>query len=396
MSAQILISDSTPVRPQTREPLQRAILPVDVAASCDYFPSDHVWWVERYRSRLYLRGKLVINRATLERELNTQRRLVKWHLDLGTERISWPGTRPERADVSDLTTHLDQRRAAGIALHQVSTELDAKLESRRDRVAERTGSYQMARRQIQQYERQTRNERPRFTSIVETFDEALTYAYRYFSRAELFRVGEHDPHYIAAAALLGYQELPDHPITWQGPDIPLSFQELDEENLAYVEQEWNVEASNPQPNGDKLAASTRKHQQILRHLIQEFRCLGYRPTYNRHVDLCVERQDDVLLVEIKSADDGNFDLQIRRALAQLLEYAYRYRGTFESKPIRALAVVEAAGTLSQLEFASDFLADNGIIFVPWGLSYPSPDWSAFPHSGTSSSTVSAIASRSST
>lgn len=102
------------------------------------------------------------------------------------------------------------------------------------------------------------------------------------------------------------------------------------------------------------------------------------------------------MIEVKTAEYGSFDQQVRRALAQLLEYEFRYRDAFRSKPIRPIAVIEAVDIPSQLNFAKGLLAESNITLLPWRTPYSTPDSFELVTAGISSNTTSAIASRSST
>lgn len=268
MSAYVFISVSTTQKPMVRQPLEHILLPVKLASSINYLPQGPVWWVEQIGFRLYLRGRFEVYRATLEREIATQRELVKWHLTGGSERISWPGTRPIRADVSDVLLDLNQC-LPNISLHLVGPDLDNKLERRRLNVAERAFSYAVACRQFQNHEQQTRSFRPPLKTAGQAFYKTLVYIHNFFSRAELVLLSDHDPYCVAAAALLGYKDLPDTVATPRIPAASLPFRELDESNLYCIEQEWNRDVSGSQPNSSKLAECTRQHQQILRQLILE-------------------------------------------------------------------------------------------------------------------------------
>lgn len=78
---------------------------------------------------------------------------------------------------------------------------------------------------------------------------------------------------------------------------------------------------------------------ILEKLMHEVcRRSGYSTTMNLHVDLLAENQVQRILFEMKSCTEGSVRSQIRRAVGQIFEYSYIYRGKLSGPLLRCIVV----------------------------------------------------------
>lgn len=65
---------------------------------------------------------------------------------------------------------------------------------------------------------------------------------------------------------------------------------------------------------------------------------GHTPKYNAHIDLCIESGAGTLLFEMKSCTISSTRSQIRRAVSQVFEYTYIYRGNLKPEVQRCIVV----------------------------------------------------------
>lgn len=369
MSAYLLISQCLPIAyPRKRVPLRKIVLPVSIVRDQACLPSSEVWWTECLGKQYFLRAKFVVSYATQERDLDSGRMFLGWYLDpRQSERISWPSTKRENVNISHSLTRLVNHNSSGPQLMPIESDLEVTLEDCRLRAPVYVTGYQEAKRILSRVITRSWRERPVFNVESNDLKHAWRYVSDYFCREELVRTAESQPYLLAAAALLGYSDLPsmiyDAPNDSEESTSNQPFMELTESQPSYVERFLKTSASST--GAEKLMLSTKRHQQIVQDVARAFRTKGYAPQYSQLVDLCVERADDVLFFEVKSADEDNFSEQIREAVAQLLEYEFRYRARFYPKPIRLAVVAEAGGSAEQRRFAQDFLTDVGVNLILW-------------------------------
>jgi len=72
----------------------------------------------------------------------------------------------------------------------------------------------------------------------------------------------------------------------------------------------------------KLERANKVHSSILDTLSCELRRRGYIPQYNQFIDLFCQRENDMIIFEIKSITSKNWLSQIRKGISQLYEYRY--------------------------------------------------------------------------
>jgi hypothetical protein len=353
-----------------RHILSRIVIPVEVASRYDELPKGHIWWVEKTVRSFYLRAKLYVNEATVERELKSGLRRAVWHLDtIRSERITWPGTQRREGNVTKSLAGVVLDTLGGLAFTPVTAELDMQLEEGRLSISDQSFRFEHATRMLRQLFAKTKSYLPLATVPPLSWCQAIHYARAYFAREELISVSGRDPYEVAAAVLAGYAEMPEKTTGVEHmDDLPaaeiVEFTELDEEHLGYIERRWKRD-SEPSSKFDKLEIKTKRHQQILQLLARHVRAEGLRPTYNRHVDLRIEGKYADVLFEVKTADTLNFQDQVRRAVGQLLEYRYRYKRYNVGRDIKLATVIEAGASVEQYEFARSFLSDLGIAMVLW-------------------------------
>jgi len=353
-----------------RHVLSRVVIPVEVACRYDGLPKGHIWWIEKTGRSFYLRAKLYVTEATVERELKSGLRRAVWHLDvIRSERITWPGTKSREGNVTKSLAGVVLDTLGGLAFTPVTAELDGHLEEIRLSISEQSFRFEHATHVFRQLFAKPESRLPLANALSLSWCQAIHYAHAYFAREELISIAGCDPYEVAAAVLAGYAKMPDKsPIIEEIDTYPIAeiveFTELDEEHLGYVERRWK---RNPESfiKFDKLEVKTKRHQQILQLLARNVRAKGLRPTYNRHVDLRVEGNGSEVLFEVKTADALNFQQQVRRAVGQLLEYRYRYKRYNKRREIKLAAVIEAEASVEQYEFARGFLSELGIAMVLW-------------------------------
>ncbi len=71
-----------------------------------------------------------------------------------------------------------------------------------------------------------------------------------------------------------------------------------------------------------LSLADTTHSTILQQLIDIFRSKGYDTRKGKHVDLFAHNNTRAFLLEVKSTENKNFRSQVRKGIAQLLEYDY--------------------------------------------------------------------------
>jgi hypothetical protein len=132
---------------------------------------------------------------------------------------------------------------------------------------------------------------------------------------------------------------------------------------------WQQRTSNfaPQPNQlvplNPVARerASRAHYEMERMLAGLVEAQGRQAQCNDNIDLFFSRDDGSVIVEIKSCHYGNFHAQVRRGLAQLLEYAFRYRTTIPG-PLRLVLLVETEPPADR-RWLINFLAELNVLLV---------------------------------
>lgn len=356
----------------TRHPLEKVLLPAELVACSDRSSDEHIWWAERHGQSLYLRARLYITQAFLERELKSRRRRLIWYLDtVRSERTTWPGTKQcKKSNIAGLLDHLSCNFPLGPSVIPIAKTLDLELEGRHLGVSDSVRRYEHAARILRRLFDRTEGHITSTTLVPLPLEQAWYYVHAHFAREELVQLPGYDAYEVAAAVIAGYTEMPEqiHVLPHSADTLSISramqFQELDEEHIGYVEREWtrSMQASN---NLEVLELKTKQHQQILQALAHQIRAKGFCPTYNRYVDLRIEREDDEVFFEIKTANPNNLWEQVRCAVGQLLEYRFRYARQNGEKPIRLAAVVEENAPFGQYELVREFLTELSIALVLW-------------------------------
>jgi hypothetical protein len=354
-----------------RHMLSRVVIPVEVASKHDRLPKGHIWWVEKAGNNFQLRAKLYVTEATVERELRSGLRRAVWHLDtIRSERITWPGTRKQGGKVGDSLGGVVLDNLGGIAFTSVPLRLDKELEKRRLSICESALGFDQAARTLRQLFAKTRSHTPAINVLNISLEAALHFVHAYFAREELVTIYGQDPYHLAAAVLAGHSQIPNDidlsSVETDSSSLPetAEFIELDEEHLSYVEKRWSSELAGTVAS-HKLEVKTQRHQQILQLLARNVRSKGFRPTYNRYVDLRVEGSKHEVLFEVKTADQANFQEQVRTAIGQLLEYKYRFSKRSSGRKVKLAAVIEASASIERYEFARGLLSELGIAMILW-------------------------------
>lgn len=92
---------------------------------------------------------------------------------------------------------------------------------------------------------------------------------------------------------------------------------------------------------------------------ESVRAKGFTPKQNKHIDMYFVAENEMILAEMKSCHRRNLHTQVRRGVAQLLEYRYLYKDTFKEEPILVL-VIETAPSIKQ-EWLAAYLESIGIL-----------------------------------
>lgn len=74
----------------------------------------------------------------------------------------------------------------------------------------------------------------------------------------------------------------------------------------------------------KTERAEKKHQEILFSCASYMRQHGLTPLMNINVDLCIIKNTEIFIFEIKSSTSSNFRSQVFKAVVQLLEYGFYY------------------------------------------------------------------------
>jgi len=91
---------------------------------------------------------------------------------------------------------------------------------------------------------------------------------------------------------------------------------------------------------------------------------GFQPFENELIDLYAEDQTDAVLYEMKSVFDGNVHGQLRKALAQLLEYRFVF-----NRPAARLCIVTNSPIAKREEWLLGFLQSELNIAYEWTENY---------------------------
>ena len=358
-----------------RQPLFRVVLPWKAASVYGRPPKAHVWWIERAGQLFHIKAKFYVEAVTLEKELKSGQQRTVWHLStLHSERIAWTGTQRRELNVTELLAGLPGVTSDGIALIPAPVALDGALETRRVSVAESVLKFEQAVPRLRRLFARTKNQISSPIPADLSFRQAYSHVRMWYAREELIRITDCDVYELAAAVLIGLSSVPDkddQAFEEPAASTAINFAAIDEQQLDSAERNWK-EHSEGFFHLDKLEAKTKRHQQMLKALARVVRSKGFCPTYNLHVDLRAECRGHDVLFELKTADSHNFHKQVRRAVGQLLEYRYRYRGLNGDKSLKLAAVIEGGVSAEQHEFARGFLHDVGIVMVLW-----KPDTSQF-------------------
>jgi hypothetical protein len=105
---------------------------------------------------------------------------------------------------------------------------------------------------------------------------------------------------------------------------------------------WNPE--NYSPEKEKLGIlktnlAEKRHQMMLRSLVQHLKKNGYSPLGSSSIDLAIEFDSEVHLFEIKSATEDNHKAQALKGCGQVTEYAYFY-ALQSTKAVRRHLILE--------------------------------------------------------
>lgn len=357
-----------------RYPLVKVVLPAEFSDSHNYVPVGNIWWIEGQGENFSLRAKLHVEGVALERELLSGNNQLVWYLSpIRSERVTCPGSKHNKeSNVTKLLRSFKVQVRGGFTLAPIPDDLDRQLDECRLNVSANLWRFDIAARTIRPRIDQAKAkwEIPAFNLSTLSFEQALHLIRAYFARDELVRIQDYDAFQVAAAILMGYQKMPNEFVACEERPKSLTctqnddFQELDDENLAFNEY-MHIKQTFQHSLEEPLDLCTKHHQEILQVLARQVRLRGLSPTYNRFVDLRVERQYDEIFFEVKTTDEGNFGDQVRRAVSQLLEYRFRYKGQTGGKPIRLAAVLEANASYQLYQFTRDFLADLDIMMVLW-------------------------------
>jgi hypothetical protein len=91
---------------------------------------------------------------------------------------------------------------------------------------------------------------------------------------------------------------------------------------------------------------------------------GFNALENEHVDLFTAYKDEVVLYEMKSINESNLGLQVRRAVGQLYEYRYIF-----GVPKAILCIVTNSGISKENRWIADYLAKDRLIAYEWSDDY---------------------------
>lgn len=114
--------------------------------------------------------------------------------------------------------------------------------------------------------------------------------------------------------------------------------------------------------------ASRAHQALERLAAAAIQARGLEPRFTPLIDLCFEVGGASVIMEMKRCHRGNVHTQIRRAVAQLLEYRYLYTQVLQGD-IFLVLVLETAPP-AEKEWLTDYLFGIGI-FPAW--KHPSGD-----------------------
>ena len=106
-----------------------------------------------------------------------------------------------------------------------------------------------------------------------------------------------------------------------------------------------------------------EHERIVATLASRLDSMSFKPSANTLVDLAIINGGSALFFEVKTVNNENLLDQVRLAIAQLMEYRFIYKNTFER--ISLSFVAPAVGSQSELVFAKEFVRDCGIYWLVW-------------------------------
>lgn len=106
-----------------------------------------------------------------------------------------------------------------------------------------------------------------------------------------------------------------------------------------------------------------EHERIVATLANRLDSMSLKPSANTLVDLAIMNGGAALFFEVKTVNNENLLDQVRLAIAQLMEYRFIYKNTFER--ITLSFVAPAVGSQSELVFAKEFIRDCGIYWLVW-------------------------------
>lgn len=356
----VIVTPSHVRRPlKQRTPLKRLIIPKQTVFESVGDSFSLGWWVEATGGKFILRARLSIEETHLEGDLRGTARWVIWELDTDhSERLTWPWQASTAAlDVTKALTDIGSPRYTGFKTGRISHEIIDTFNEKLLSVASTVSDYPIAAAQVKRLMRSTLHERPLISSLPISLTDALLYVRSYFARSELIELDGVDPYFVAAAVVAGFTTLPKASDELSG-NMP-AFRSFES---ARVINAGGCAFSDGQAMQD--LGTTQRHEDIVAALAEVIRSTGFRPMYNKLVDLRVERGADELFFEVKTADRENFSKQVRSALAQLLEYRYRCP-TMSQRETRLVAVIEAAACPNQHQFAYEFLRAVGVELVLW-------------------------------
>lgn len=333
-----------------RQPLARLVLPIGLNTQWNSVGMRRVWWLESKGERRFLRAMCEVESTYVEE--NRERgegRLVLHLAESTSERISWPGR-------SDGVLHtVESLPAYGIV--PLSEAVEGRLEDLRYDASTVSGGVG-ARRKMKRLLAQTAGEREPLPATRLSVVDAARYVRHYFARAELFRVETQDPFDVAARVLSGVPLAVDRHRSAEMPGLRKIG--MGKPSLPpFVRSIASVSSQSTE-----LERSARRHSLIVQELAAVLYEFGYRPEYNRHVDVVVTTPNTDVLFEVKSTREGTFREQARAAVGQLFEYRYQWNRT-RGRDVRLAAVLEATTSAQDQKSVEGFLSSLGIRLVLW-------------------------------
>jgi hypothetical protein len=127
---------------------------------------------------------------------------------------------------------------------------------------------------------------------------------------------------------------------------------------------------------EKTEAAEKRHQAMLRDIVEHLILAGYAPMQSGSIDLCVENESGIVIFELKTTTADNIAEQAAKAIFQLGNYRRALEITGSSNVRMVLVLERSVDSEIYDTIAEVFLRFGGETFI-YDVNYPWPQRASF-------------------